>query len=214
MNRFHTHRPYQRLLTLAVSVFLLVGCANANNLVAPETSAPTPDLFTEPRELSPRDDTSSAAPARLEIQRLNISMPAVPVGLEADGAMEIPDDVMTVGHYDPDGLGVQPGTAGTAVFAGHVDSRTQGRGALYALSSLDLGDTISVTGHDGRETVWRVTGVTTYRKEAMPMADIFTFSGPSRIAVITCGGAFDRATRSYTHNVVVLAEPVLEAAAA
>jgi hypothetical protein len=46
------------------------------------------------------------------------------------------------------------------------------------------------------------------------MADIFTFSGPSRIAVITCGGAFDRATRSYTHNVVVLAEPVLEAAAA
>ena len=98
MNRLHIYRSHQRLLTLAVSVFLLAGCAPANNLVGPETSAPTPDLFTEPRELSPRDDTSSAAPVRLDIQRLNISMPAVPVGLEADGAMEIPDDVMTVGH--------------------------------------------------------------------------------------------------------------------
>jgi hypothetical protein len=213
MNLSHIYHT-QRLATLAAFVFLMASCAPTNDLAASETHAPTPELFTEPRSLSPKSENADIAPARLEIERLNISMPAMPVGLEADGAMEIPDDVMTVGHYDPDGLGVQPGAAGTAVFAGHVDSRTQGRGALYELSSLSPGDTISVTAHDGSETLWRVSEVTTYRKEAMPMADIFTFSGPSRIAVITCGGTFDRATRSYTHNVVVLAEPVVAAAAA
>jgi hypothetical protein len=192
-----------------IGLLVLTSCAPTPVDSAAGQDERTPNLFTEPLSLSltgtPNESTS---PTLLTIDVLSVSMPVIPVGLEADGAMEIPDDVMTAGHYDPDGLGVQPGAAGTAVFASHVDSRRQGRGALYQLSSLQRDDRISVTGKDGTETVWRVTDVTTYRKEVLPLADIFTFSGPSRIAVITCGGEFDRAARAYTHNVVVLAEPV------
>lgn len=37
---------------------------------------------------------------------------------------------------------------------------------------------------------------------------LFTRTGPPRLAVISCGGTFDRAKRSYRDNVVVIAEPV------
>jgi hypothetical protein len=60
--------------------------------------------------------------------------------------MEIPEDVSTVGWYE---LGVAPGEAGSAVLAGHVDSRTQGRGAFFDLRDLDVGDRATVAHEDG-----------------------------------------------------------------
>ncbi|MEX2533899.1 MAG: class F sortase [Nitriliruptoraceae bacterium] len=184
-----------------------------------------PHLFTEPQAIAPKEhedasfDTKRNAdaaiitkPAGLVIETLGVAMPVVAVGLEDDGAMEIPEDVMTAGHYNPGGLGVLPGSPGTAVFAAHVDSRQQGRGALYELSTMNVNDLIGIASPDGTMHMWRVTEVVTYRKEVLPFDDLFTFAGPSRIAVITCGGEFDRSARSYTHNVVVLAEPTDSAA--
>lgn len=197
-------RLFAGVLALAL---LLVGCASATETVSSETER-VPDLFTEPQQISPEvSQPASVDPAELVIETLGVAMPVIPVGLEDDGAMEIPDDVLTAGHYNPDGLGVLPGNSGTAVFAAHVDSRRQGRGALHELSTLNVDDLIRIAGHDGTASVWRVTEVVSYRKEVLPLTDIFTFAGPSRIAVITCGGEFDRSTRSYTHNVVVLAVP-------
>lgn len=211
INPFGRHQG-ARLSALALAVLLsITGCTSATQTVLLDNQR-IPDLFTEPQRVAPTLNThGSLNPAELLIEALGAAMPVVAVGLEADGAMEIPDDVMTAGHYNPDGLGVLPGNPGTAVFAAHVDSRQQGRGALYGLSTLDVEDLIRVAGHDGTVSTWRVTQVVTYRKEVLPLTDIFTFAGPSRIAVITCGGTFDRSTRAYSHNVVVLAEPYARA---
>ena len=38
--------------------------------------------------------------------------------------------------------------------------------------------------------------------------DTFAQTGTARLALVTCGGAFDTRTHSYADNVVVLAEPV------
>jgi hypothetical protein len=38
--------------------------------------------------------------------------------------------------------------------------------------------------------------------------EVFAVGGPPRLVLITCGGAFDRRTRNYADNVVVVAEPV------
>lgn len=197
------------LTTLLITAVVLSACGSSPVEDSSPVDTPTPDLFTEPLTF-PSNDTAEhdTTGARLRIPTLAVDMPVIPVGLEADGAMEIPDDVTTAGLYDPDGLGVKPGQPGTAVYASHVDSRRQGRGALYELSTVVTGDEISVVGYDGVETLWRVTNVTSYRKEVLPLAQIFTFQGNPRIAVITCGGEFDRTARAYTHNVVVLAEPV------
>ena len=177
----------------------------------PVPDATAPPTVTPPEESSPPEDgvqASPAAPLHVRIGTIAVDAPIVPVGLEDDGAMEIPERVAEIGWYDPDGIGVIPGTQGTAVLAGHVDSRSQGRGALYDLRDLRVGETIELDLADGSTQRWLITDVIQYPKDVLPLNDIFTWSGPSRLAVITCGGEFDRTARSYTDNLVVYAEPL------
>ena len=54
--------------------------------------------------------------------------------------------------------------------------------------------------------MFRVTGRQQVPKIELP-AELFSRAGPSRIALITCGGAFDARTRHYRDNVVVVATP-------
>ena len=69
-------------------------------------------------------------PVSISVPAAGVVAPILPVGLKPSGEMEVPADVSTVGWYDPiEGAGVIPGEAGTAVLAGHVASRVQGRGA-------------------------------------------------------------------------------------
>ena len=142
-------------------------------------------------------------PQRLSLPSLEVDAEVVPVGLEADGGMEVPDDVSNVGWYSP---GVEVGAAGTAVLAGHVDSRTQGLGALFDLRRLEPGDPVMVSG-DGASTEWRVTGRTRYPKDELPLDDIFRWDGEPRLVLITCGGDFVAEDGEYRDNVVVYAEP-------
>lgn len=160
-------------------------------------------------ELPPREIVEPTAPTRVHIPSIGVSALLDAVGLEPDGAMEIPHDVARVGWYE---LGVVPGAAeGTAVLSGHVDSRTQGRGALWPLKDTAVGAVIEVSHDDGAVSRWQVTDRRSYLKSELPIPELFTRFGPARLAIITCGGTFDRSRGSYTHNVVVIAEPVPDA---
>ena len=160
--------------------------------------APPPDVAPEPPRL---------APLRVRVPSIGVDAPVVPVGILPGDVMEIPDDVDDLGWYDPDGLGVAPGFDGTAVLAGHVDSRTQGRGALYDLRELAVGDPVEIALEDGTVQTWRITAVIQYPKATLPYDEVFTWSGSPRLALITCGGEFDRTERSYLDNIVAYAEP-------
>ncbi len=147
-----------------------------------------------------------APPRQLRLPSLGVDAPVVDVGLEDSGGMEIPEDISTVGWYEP---GVSPGaTSGTAVISGHVDSREQGRGALWDLRTMDVDDAIEVEHADGSMSEWRVVARRTYPKEELPIRDIFTRFGEPRLALITCDGEFDRQARRYADNVVIYAVPV------
>jgi hypothetical protein len=142
----------------------------------------------------------------VSLPRLGVDAPLDPVGLDPDGSMEIPEDIQRIGWYS---LGVTPGApSGTAVLSGHVDDREQGRGALFALRTMQPGDEVTVTHEDGSTAVWRVDLTTSYPKPELPIRDIFTRFGDPRLVVITCGGAFDASTRNYLDNIVVYASPV------
>jgi len=174
-------------------------------VVAPLAPQPAPDPRPEPAEPA---IPVRAVPLQVRIGSISVDAPIVPVGLEDDGAMEIPHRVAEIGWYDPDSLGVSPGETGTAVFAGHVDSRSQGRGALYNLRDLRVGEIIEVDLDDGSLQRWLITDVVQYPKDVLPLEEVFTWAGPSRLVLITCGGEFDRTVRSYTDNLVVYAEPM------
>ncbi len=159
---------------------------------------------TEPVDAA--DVPEVGEPGEVVIDAIGVEAPVVPVGLEDDGGMEIPENVHEIGWYEP---GVAPGEQGSAVLAGHVDSRTQGRGAFFDLGELDVDDEVVTTDEDGDEQRWRVTGRTSYPKDELPIDDIFAWGGDEqRLALITCGGDFDDHTRHYTENIVVYTEPV------
>jgi hypothetical protein len=150
---------------------------------------------------------TAAAPLLLHIEQLGVSADVVTVGVLPDGGMEIPDDVRVVGWYAAAQGRVSPGDAGTAVIAGHRDSRAQGAGALHDIATLRRGDTIDVVHIDGTVSRWRVDGMMTTPRDALPSEVLFRRGGEPRLALVTCGGEFDRATRSYSHNTIVLASP-------
>ena len=150
---------------------------------------------------------SAPAPLLLHIPQLGVSAPVVRVGVLPDGGMEIPDDVTVVGWYAAEQQRVSPGDPGTAVIAGHRDSRVQGEGALHDIATLRRGDIVDVVHLGGAVSRWVVEGVLTTPRDALPSELLFRRDGEPRLALVTCGGTFDTATRSYSHNTIVLAAP-------
>lgn len=177
--------------------------AGAAVAVAPDPAL-RPDLGRAP---GPAPVVSTAAPVALTLPTLDVDAPLVPVGVLPDGAMEIPDDVGTVGWYATQARRVSPGDPGTAVLAGHRDSRVQGDGALRHLGDLAPGDTVQVVHLDGTLSTWTVDEVLQTPRDALPGDVLFRTDGPPTLALVSCGGEFDVTARSYTDNLIVLASP-------
>jgi sortase (surface protein transpeptidase) len=149
---------------------------------------------------------TTPAPVRLTIPAIDVRAAIDPVGVLADGSMVIPREVDRVGWYR---FGSAPGAAvGAAVLAGHIDSKTQGAGALFRLRELGVGDRIDVRRADGTTVGYRVTGKQTLVKKRLPTERLFARDGSPRLVLITCGGPFIRQLSSYRDNLVVVAEPV------
>lgn len=176
------------------------------------TPVPTPSadpthqatVPTRSARLADAPVTAVAPPARLSVPAIGVDAPIVPVGVEADGQMTVPADVGVAGWYRH---GPTPGATGSAVLAGHVDSRTQGRGAFFDLDRVGVGDEVVVTDAAGDLQRWVVTGRQTIAKAELPLEEVFRRDGPARLLLITCGGSFDERSRHYRSNVVVTAEP-------
>lgn len=162
---------------------------------APSTTAPavTTSTTTPP--------PPAVEPVRLQIPSIGVDAAVVPVGIEADGAMELPP-AAAVGWYR---LGPRPGDPGSAVLAGHVDLNDE-RGAFFDLRSLEVGAEVVVVG-DGTSRRFVVTAREQVPKEQVDLSRYFTHQGPDRITLITCGGVFDRGVGSYQDNIIVTAEP-------
>jgi hypothetical protein len=88
---------------------------------------------------------------------------------------------------------------------GHVDG--DGRpGIFWHLGQLAPGDRITIDYAGAGPRDFRVTGRQQVPKNELP-AELFSRAGPPRLALITCGGAFDSTTRHYKDNVVIVAAP-------
>ena len=147
-----------------------------------------------------------APPVSLTIDAIGVDGAAVvDVSLDTNGAVEIPDDVRTVGWYR---RGPSPGEPGNAFMTSHVDSRTQGRGVLFDLRRLEPGDRITVTHADGTTSAWEVARRERIVKGSYPMEQVFRFDGPPGLVIDTCGGAFNARTGSYENIDIVYAVPV------
>ncbi|WP_053853157.1 class F sortase [Streptomyces sp. NRRL B-24085] len=148
---------------------------------------------------------AGARPQRLDIPGLGVQAPVVARGLDARGALDPPpfDQPGVVGWY---AAGAQPGAAGTALMVGHVDTDTR-PAVFFRISSLRPGETVRVIRDDGRVAEFTVDDVRTLTREDFDARLAYGPREPGRaeLRLVTCGGTFDRASRSYTANVIVSA---------
>ncbi len=167
-----------------------------------------PDPSAGPAARSATADSGSADPAPVEVvaDRVGLRMPVVPVGVASDGQMALPPDPSRLGWYR---FGPGPtASRGSAVLAGHVDSKQYGVGPLVKLRKVRPGDEIRVRVTGDTVLRYRTTDVVSVAKKSLPELGVFDRDGRKLLRVVTCGGAYDRDRGGYQDNVVVTAVPV------
>lgn len=210
-----------RVAAVALLLLVLVGCGSP--AIAPGPAAPVPPAVAsaEPAgtlsasrpaapvpppaaTVEPSGPLSASRPAEVIIAALGVDTSVMELGLRRDGTMEVPPDGSSAGWYD---RSPTPGETGPAVLAAHVDWKGE-QGVFFRLHELDPGDEVRVLRHDGVTAVFAVRTVEQYPKDTFPSTRVYGDVDGPELRLITCGGEFDGAARSYRDNIVVYAELV------
>ena len=208
----------RRASAAAVSVAATVGILLIALALTPDPDAAPPEIGGAQTERStdrpPVERASPAeagnpafpysAPVGLEIEAIGVDVDGlVRLGLREDGGIEAPEDYDEVGWYEH---GPTPGQAGPAVIGGHVDSLTA-PAVFHRLGELRSGDEVRVGRADETTAAFTVYAVEQYPKEGFPTERVYgPTGGGAELRLITCGGPFDEAERTYRSNTVVYAE--------
>jgi sortase (surface protein transpeptidase) len=180
--------------TVALLAVLLLGAGPP----APPLTASPP---AAPAEVTATPPLPTARPVHLRIPAIGVDSSLVDLGLAADGTLQVPADGGVAGWFTG---GPAPGTRGPAVVAAHVDWDHE-PGVFSRLRELRRGDEVDVARRDGTTARFTVLTVEQYPKDAFPTERVYGDIDHAGLRLITCGGEFDRASRSYRENVVVYA---------
>jgi hypothetical protein len=121
-----------------------------------------------------------------------------PLGLAADGTLQVPDTAAGMGWW---AAGPRPGEPGAAVVVGHVD--LDGEPGVFARLDEATPGALVVVGSGAVR--YRVVSVERYSKADFPTDLVYAQTAGSELRLITCGGRYDDRTGHYEDNVVVRA---------
>jgi sortase (surface protein transpeptidase) len=189
-----------------VGTALLSALVLGGTLVLGGGARPTPAPPTGPPPAAPVEVTSTPAlaaahPVRIRIPELDVDSALVDLGLQADGSLQVPVDGSAAGWFTGSPT---PGQAGPAILAAHVDWNHR-PGPFSQIRYLHRGDEVDVDRQDGVTARFEVLEVEQYPKDAFPTDRVYGDIDHAGLRLITCGGDFDRAARSYRDNMVVYA---------
>lgn len=187
-----------RALAVLVAVLALAGCGTAAQPPAPPATTPTDAAADRPR-------------LTLRIPDLAVDTGLTELHRNAAGALEPPPVTrpQVVGYYAD---GVLPGERGPGLIAGHVSGRPEGTdhsvpGVFARLGELRVGARVTVE-RDGLPLTFAVYRTGTFPKDAFPTGEVYGDTALPELRLVTCGGAFDPAARSYRDNVIAFARLV------
>ena len=198
--------------TLVVAGVALLVMAVARTSSPPQqppvaAAAPVTTTSPSPPTVVPAGASQLAPsnPVRVDIPSIGVSSSLLSLGLNPDGTMEVPpiERNSRAGWYR---YSPTPGQVGPAVIAGHIDSAEYGPGIFSRLAAMRPGEMVSVTRADNTVAVFRVQQVATYAKATFPTQTVYGDTDHPALRLITCGGSFNTATRSYRDNTVVYAD--------
>jgi sortase (surface protein transpeptidase) len=217
------HKKHQRRRVLAAAlVFVALGlfaAAGAVALVHHRTATASIDSAAQTERLLPTatgesvpgaassasvtgERTDMPRPTRVEVPAIGVSARVVPLGLNPDGTIEVPQNYDDTGWFTD---AAEPGERGAAVILGHVDSKS-GPAVFFHLRALRRGDAIEITLKDGSKVRYVVTSSLEVAKARFPTKRVYTPTRRPTLRLITCGGEFDSATGHYLDNYIVFAK--------
>ncbi|SDF22049.1 Sortase family protein [Blastococcus fimeti] len=183
----------------ALLAVLVTGCGTGSTEAE---AAPTAPTSSSPA--APVAGATTAAPVRLLVPDIGVDTDLMELGLQTDGSLEVPPTGFPAGWFTGAPM---PGAIGPAVMAGHVDWAGE-PGVFYDLRELEPADLITVARADGSAVVFAVTSVEQFAKDDFPTDAVYGDLDHPGLRLITCGGSFDPAERSYSDNIVVFADLV------
>jgi sortase (surface protein transpeptidase) len=156
------------------------------------------------------------APTTLVIPSIGVKAKIEPVGVNSQGAMDMPVDPDDVGWYAPGPWPPHlspgwPGQQGDAVIAGHydwyIDPSNEATGtapSVFAqLDQLAVGASVEIDFADGaQKQEWTVTDRETVPYDSHP-AGLFSHSGTPTLSLVTCAGTWISAASTYSERLVV-----------
>ncbi|HSW88390.1 MAG TPA: class F sortase [Candidatus Saccharimonadales bacterium] len=140
-------------------------------------------------------------PMRLIISKIHVNAKVDQLGLTATGAMEVPKNTIDAGWFK---YGVQPGSIGSSVIAGHFDGENGTAGVFANLNKLRKGDSITIEYANGASYVFIVVQSRIFNLGYAD--DVFRGANSARLNLITCDGVWNGAIKSYTKRLVVFAD--------
>jgi len=144
------------------------------------------------------------APVSLTIPAIGVHSKLIRLGITEQGTLQVPTSSTVAGWYTGS---PRPGGIGSSVIAGHIDSYL-GPGIFYRLRDMRPGERIYVRRANGSLAVFSVYAVRQYPKDHFPTGTVYGPEPDAELHLITCGGTFDYATRSYLSNVVVYSNEI------
>jgi hypothetical protein len=165
----------------------------------------SPDVvLTPPAKASPRGHPIGPIrpprPVEVAIPGVGLAARVGSVGASR-GHIELPP-VSRAGWFKG---GPRPGEPGRTVIIGHLDGRS-GPAVFADLPKARRGEQVLVTDAGGRVRRYRVVSAISVPKKYFSAAQVFARTPASTLALITCGGTFDRKTKHYELNVLVYAQ--------
>lgn len=186
------------LLSL-LTTFTLLACGSADERPAsratPQTTVTSTDSGSSAKALG------RSEPTWIKVPSIEARSSLVPLGLNDDRTVEIPPvtEPMQAGWYQHSPT---PGELGPAVILGHVDGSGQ-KGIFWRLREVKQGDEVQIGRQDGSVATFTVDRVEQIPKKSFPTDQVYGDTRDAQVRLITCGGEFDRAARSYLDNVIV-----------
>jgi hypothetical protein len=207
----------RRVLLVAAGALAVLGLVlGGAGLVGTSPPAPAAAVAADPLPPTPpsaaagprQQPATGSPPAAISIPAIDVSSPVDPVGLKPDGTLEVPVPGPAYDHAAWYRGSPTPGRVGPSVILGHVDSAANGPSVFYDLGRLRPGDRVTVTAADRSVRTFAVDAVRSYPKDEFPRLEVYGDTAGPELRLITCGGDFDDAARSYRDNTVVFARLV------
>lgn len=144
-------------------------------------------------------------PKKITIQSIDVDTYIQKVGIDQNSQIAVPTNINLTGWFVE---GARPGEAGLSIIDGHFDGYSSD-GVFARLSEVKAGDEVRIEMGSGEIRTFRVKRMATVKTEAAA-AELFSQDPKisSQLSLITCGGIFNEANRSYDERIIAITERI------